>query len=392
MINIPTFTQLYNQVKADYEAELGVVLPAFGQNVLRVKAVVLAGQLKLFYLMVALTQKNIFVDTADPESIGGTLERFGRVKLGRNPFPAVQGQYLVSVTGSAGAVIPASTTFKSDDSSLNPARIYQLDTAYTLTGSTGNITVRALVAGIESKLQSGDTLTSTAPLANVNSSVEVVSESVQPLAAENIEEYRAKAIQAYQLEPQGGAPSDYIVWAADAQGVRKTYPYARDGFSNEINVFIEATEADSTDGRGTPGVAILNEVEEVIEFDPNTTQPLTERGRRPLGLFKANVLPVTTLAVDIEIVNYDGLTVEIQTQIFNSVKEAIRQVRPFVAGADVLANKNDILNVLKIAFMIQDAVPQSVYESLSFMVDGTEYSTFVFQNGDIPYLNTITYE
>jgi uncharacterized phage protein gp47/JayE len=200
MINIPTFTQLYNQVKADYEAELGVVLPTFGQSLLRVKAVVLAGQLKLFYLMVALTQKNIFVDTADPESIGGTLERFGRVKLGRNPFPAVQGQYLVSVTGSAGAVIPASTTFKSDDSSLNPARIYQLDTAYTLTGSTGNITVRALVAGIESKLQAGDTLTSTAPLANVNSSVEVVSESVQPLAAENIEEYRLFIVKFYHID------------------------------------------------------------------------------------------------------------------------------------------------------------------------------------------------
>lgn len=392
MIQIPSFSQLYDQVKADIEAELGVILPTFGQSLLRVKAAVLAMQLKLFYLALALVQKNIFVDTADPESIGGTLERFGRVKLGRNPFAAVQGQYLVSVTGTNGSVIPAGTTFKSDDSALNAAKIFQLDTAFTLVGTTGNITIRALEAGIESKLQSGDTLTATAPLSGVNASVEVVSESVQPLAQEDIEEYRQKAIQAYQLEPQGGAASDYIIWSADAQGVRKAYPYARDGFSNEINLFIEATIADSTDGRGTPGVAILNDVEQVIEFDPDTTKPLTERGRRPLGLFKANVLPVTPLPVDIEIVSYQGLTAEKQTQIFAAINSALADVRPFVAGADVLANKNDILSVFSIAFIIQDALPQSVYDSLSFMVGGVQYSTYVFLEGNIPYLNSVTYE
>lgn len=391
MITIPTLSQLYNQIKLDLEAELGVTIPTFGPSLLRVKAAVLAAQLKLFYLAVALTQKNIFVDTADPESIGGTLERFGRVKLGRNPFPAVQGQYIVSVTGSIGAVIPAFTTFKSDDSSLNAAKIFQLDTTFTLVATTGDITIRALESGIGSKLQSGDTLTATAPIALVDSNVQVVSEFVQPLAAESIEDYRAKAIQAYQLEPQGGAASDYIIWSADAQGVRKAYPYARDGFSNEINLYIEANEADSNDGRGTPGTAILDEVAEVVEFDPDTSKPLNERGRRPLGLFQIQFLPITVQLIDIEITNYQGITVDIQTQIFQAVKAAFRDIRPFVAGADVLANKNNILNVLKIAFIIQDAVPQSVYENLEFMVDGTVFSTYVFENGDIPWLNSITY-
>lgn len=391
MITIPTLSQLYNSIKADMEAELGVTIPTFGPSLLRVKAAVLAAQLKLFYLAIGLLQKNIFVDTADPESSGGTLERFGRVKLGRNPFPAVQGQYLVSVAGTVGAVIPAFTTFKSDDSALNAAKIYQLDASYTLTGSNDNITIRALESGIGSKLQAGDTLTSTAPIALVDSSVEVVSESVQPLAAEDIEEYREKAIQAYQLEPQGGAASDYIIWSADAQGVRKAYPYARDGASNEINLFIEANEDDSTDGRGTPGTAILDEVEEVVEFDPDTTKPLTERGRRPLGVFKIHFLPISINLVDVEIVNYQGLTPTIQNQIELALQAAFKDIRPFVAGADVLADKNDILNVIKIAFIIQDALPQSVYESLSFMVNGTEYSTYVFLDGDIPWLNSVTF-
>jgi hypothetical protein len=391
MINIPTLSELYNSIKADIEAELGVIIPSFGPSLIRVKATVLAAQLKLFYLAVGLLQKNIFVDTADPESIGGTLERFGRVKLGRNPFAAVQGQYVVSVTGTAGAVINAFTTFKSDDSALNVAKIFQLDEEYTLTGSNDQITIRALEAGIGSKLQDGDTLTSTAPIALVDSVVEVSSEVVQPLAAEDIEEYRAKAIQAYQLEPQGGAASDYIIWSADAQGVRKSYPYARDGASNEINLFIEANEDDSTDGRGTPGTAILDEVEEVVEFDPDTTKPLTERGRRPLGVFKIHFLPITVKLIDIEIVDYQGLTPAIEAQLETAIQTAFKDIRPFVAGADVLANKNDILNVIKIAFIIQDALPQSVYDSLSFMVDGTEFSTFVFQDGDIPWLNSITY-
>jgi hypothetical protein len=391
MITIPTLAELRTQIKSDLESNLQITIPVFGKAVLWAITLVQAAKLKLIYLAIGLTQKNIFIDTADPASMGGTLERFGIVKLGRPPFPAVAGQYEVQVTGQVGAVINTPLTFKSNDTALNPGRIYQLDAPYTMPGTTGTITLRALEAGIASKLQVGDQLTSTSPIALVSSIATVLSEVVQPLDSENIEDYRQKGILAYQLEPQGGAGSDYIIWAGDAQGVLRSYPYARSGFTSEVNLFIEATLADSTDGKGTPGAAILTDVEAVVNFDPDTTKPLTERGRRPLGMI-VNYLPITVQFVDIVITGYEGLTPAIETLIFNALTEDLKNVRPFVASANVLANKNDIISVPRLSFFVQVAVPQSVYNSLSFSIDGSSVAgAYVFQNGDIPYLNSITF-
>ena len=139
-----TLAQLYTQVKADLEAQMQTNIPLIGKAMLRVFALVQAGKLWLYYLAIAGVQKNIFVDLADPESMGGTLQRFGRVKLNRDPFPATAGVYTATVTGSSGGVIAARTTFKSNDDSSQPGQLCILDAQDTLVGSSGSITLCAL--------------------------------------------------------------------------------------------------------------------------------------------------------------------------------------------------------------------------------------------------------
>ncbi len=390
MITIPTIAELYSDILASLEAEMNITIPVFGKNFLRAMAAVQAVKLKLYYMAIGNLQKNIFIDTAESESIGGTLERFGRIKLGRNPFPATAGQYTVQLTGTVGAVVPAQTTFKSNDDSLNPGKLYVLDVAFVLDG-TDIITVRALEGGVDSQLEIADELTATAPIANVDSLAIVLTESVEPLAAEDIEEYRAKALAAYQLEPQGGAATDYRLWAADAQGVQQTYPYAKSGYSNEINLFVEATIVDSTDGKGTPSAGLLSDVEDVVELDPDTTKPITERGRRPLGVLQVHYLPVTIKEIDVVITGYIGITAAIQTIIFNAIKEALSTMRPFVSGADILEDKNDIININKLIFIIQNAQPGGFFDSIDLRVNNVSESSFTFENGDIPWLDTVTY-
>lgn len=391
MKTIPTLTELYNQIIADLETAYGGTLPTFGKNFLRAQAVAQAGKMKLFYLMLANLQKNIFVDTADEETLGGTLERFGRVKLNRNPFPATAGQYIVQVTGSVGASITSSTTFKSNDDSSSPGMLFVLDNTHVLISNPDTITLRALTPGLDAKLSIGDGLTATSPMVNVNSPVTVVSESVQPLAAEDIEEYRQKALDAYRLEPQGGAASDYRLWAADAQGVEQSYPYAKTGAANEINLYVEATTADSIDGHGAPSAGLLLAVEAVVELDPDTTKPLSERGRRPLGVFQVHYLAVTPKKVDIQITSFSGITTDIQTLISQAVTEALSRVRPFVAGADILSQKNDIFSINSIISIILEARPGSIFGAVQLTVAGVIESSHTFVNGDIPYLGAITY-
>lgn len=391
MITIPTLRELYDDVIQDIEAEYGQSIPAFGKVFLAALASVQAGKLKLLYLAVGVLQKNIAPDTADTEGSGGTLERWGRIKLGRDPFPATAGEYELEITGTVGATIALGTTFKSDDDSTNSGKLFILDAAYTLVSATDSITVRALEAGEDSQLYPGEGLTATIPIAGVNRAATVLSEVTEPLAAEDIEDYRQVVIDSFRTEPQGGSAGDYRIWAGDAQGVAKVYPYAKSNAANEIDLYVEATTADSTDGKGTPSQAILDAVEEVIELDPDTSLPINERGRRPLGVFAVNYLPVTIKEIDVTVADYANLTAAIETTINDAITEMMAEIRPFVSGADALADRNDYLSINNIIAAILGAVPGSQFGTVSIYVDGVLLSSaYQFTDGNIPHFRTLT--
>jgi uncharacterized phage protein gp47/JayE len=384
MISIPTISQLYQDIINDLQSQFGSNIPIVGKNFLRASAMVQAARLKLYYLVLGNLQKNIFVDTADPEAAGGTLERFGRVKLNRNPFPAVAAQYQVVVTGSIGAVIKSSQTFKSNDDSTSPGMLFVLDNSHTLTGTTDTIVIRALTPGLDSKLSTNDNLTATSPIANVNSSVTVNSENIPPLAAETLEEYRAVTLQSFRLTPTGGSASDYRIWASQAQGVQQTYPYSVSGQPNQINLYVEAILADSSDGKGTPYQSTLDAVKAVVDADPETGL-----GRRPLQAI-VNYLPVTIKQVDISVAG-SSFTSDQQAAIISAMTEYLATVRPFVGGADVLANKNDIFSTNNIASVILNTIPGSVFGAITLNINSVPMASYQFTLGNIPWLNAITF-
>lgn len=390
MINIPTLTDVYNSVISDLQAQYSNTISPVGRVFLRAVAGVWAGKLYLKYVLLGFVQKNLFVDTADTENNGGTLERFGRVKLGRNPFQATPGNYKLKVTGSIGATVPASTTFLSDDSSLSPGYLFILDAAYTLLSPIDSINVRALTAGIESKLNVLDTLTVTSPIPLVDSSFQVTVINTPPLAAEDLEDYRQKIINSYRLEAMGGAATDYRVWAADAQGVERVYPYAKSGAINEVDLYVEATIADSIDSKGTPTPTILTDVETVVNMSPDITLPTNERGRKPLTVI-VNYLPVTIKTVDIEIASYIGVTPSIETQLFGAIKDMLDGIRPYVAAADLVADKNDTLDSNRIINTILNQIPGASFGAITIKINTVTVPNYLFALGNIPYLDTVTY-
>ncbi len=388
MTNIPTLQELYNGVISDLESEFGVSINPFGKAMLRALAGVQAGILKIQYLRIGKLQKNIWVDTADPVAVGGTLERFGFTKLQRLPYPATQGQYVLDVTGTAGATIPALTQFKSNDSSLNPGFLYILDTAFVLPTGTDQITVRALTAGTASLLAISDTLTATAPIINVDSIATVSSISVDPVEAETTDEYRNKAIQAYQLSPQGGAPADYRLWGLDAAGTRQIYPYTNIIEIGEVDVFVEAILADSVGPpyQGVPTPTILTDVENDIETDP-----VTGIGRRPLGVLAVNVAAIIPNDIDITIDSGGTITVGQQALITQALTEAIYNIRPFIAGIDNTATRNDVISQYGVGNVILQTIGSVIISSIVLEVNGSPETSFLFDLGNIPYLNSVTY-
>ena len=386
---VPTYSELFTSIQSDLRNKLDIKT-ILGKVVLNVFAAVQAGKLKIFYLRSAFVQKNVFPDQADPESLGGTLERFGFVKLNRFPLPATAGVYTVEVNGDIGATIAPGTTYKSLDTSSNPDKLFVLDNSFTFTSTTGNIELRALDLGKEAELIVSDQLQVTQPIANVDSFGEVIAIVDEPLEAETADEYRQKVIAAYRTEPQGGAKSDYMLWSLDAQGVRRSYPYVKDGESGVIDLYVEANPADSIDGNGTPSAAILDDVEEVVEFDPDVSKLLEERGRRPMGTFQINFLPIVTLPVDVTITNLSDTS--FLTSIADAIVAFLFDIRPFIDGADNPNNsQQDLLYESDIYGVVRGVLgSQATFESLTVKVDEVQISIYEFTDGDIPYLRILS--
>jgi uncharacterized phage protein gp47/JayE len=374
-MNIPTINQLYAQIISSIESELNVTISPFGSSFLRAKAMVQAGVCWILYLAIAKVQKNIFVDTCDEETLG----RFGQVKLGRDRFPATQGQYSVLVTGTTGATIVAGTIFRANDDALNPTKRFILDNDFVLDG-INLITLRALEAGDESKLSAGNQLTAEAPIALVDSIVTVQSETIQPQPAETVEAYRNAIILAFRLEPQGGSPADYRLWSLEVQGVVNAYPYAASGLTSEVNLYIEA---DNVDGIPTP--TDLQNVEDNIEL-PTSTRP----ARKPTTVI-VNYLSINPRVIDINITGFVGLTVDIEALIYSALETKLSEIRPFIGAIDIVADRNDYFDTNSVISTILEVRPGSVFGAVTMEIDSISQNSITFDNGDIPKLNNVTY-
>ena len=389
MAAIPTISEIYANLSNDLRNKLDISDDNL-KKVLDAVALSLSGQLKLLYLAIADVQNNIFPDTADAGENGGTLDRQGIMYLNRIRRPSTSGNFIVSVNAETGSSLRKNITFKSNDDSFNPGNLYVLDQEQTLVGPTDEIEIRSLEGGSKVLLEIGDTLTITEPVIGVEQIATVVSVSQQPFDEESLDDFRAAILQSIQLEPQGGAKTDYRLWAADAQGVKTAYPFVKEAEAGTVQVYIEATKADSLDGLGSPSQAILDEVAEVIELDPDISLALSERGRRPIQA-NVEVLSIALNPIDITISGLQNNTQEIRDSIFQNLESYLEGIRPYVAGADLARNKDDILYSARMQAVVTDVLSASnFFTDFKMFVSGVEQLSYLFSRNNIPYLRNIT--
>jgi len=385
----PSLNDLYTSIKQDLKNKLGIT-SFVGKTVLNAISLVQAAKLKIYYLSLSFVYKNIFVDQAVSQDKGGSLERFGMIKLDRLPYPATAGEYKMSVTGTIGQTIPAGTTWKSMDTSTSPDHLFVLDADVTFTISPQAIDIRALDLGSSARLEVSDKLQVTAPLRYFDSYGTITSVEEIPAEAETFDDYKEKVIASYQTEPQGGSRTDFRLWSADAVTVRYVYPYVKSGYAGEINLYIEANAVDSTDGHGTPTTATITEVENVCNLDPDTSKPMNERGRMPMGVFAVHYLAITPLPVAVVV---SGLSdTSYLTEIQSQIRTFLEDIRPFVDGADNPNNINkDKLYLTDIQGIVRDVIGfNATFTSVTMTVSGSPETVYRFENGDIPYVSSVT--
>lgn len=387
---IPSISDLYTKLVSDIKTKLGIVSPLI-KFVINAMAAVLAAQLKLLYLYLGDIQNNQFPDTADTAANGGTLERQGLIYLNRLPFPATNGTYTANITGSTGAVIPAETTWQSNGDSFSPGNLYIIDNDYTMPGPTGVITLRSLDNGLDFLLKPGDSLTYTAPILGVDNQAVIATTVQSPVDAEDPEVYRQAILNAIRLQPQGGSKTDYRQWATDADGVRLVYPYVKNGEAGTVQVYVEAVIADSTDGHGTPTGDLLTAVDAVIQMSPDETIPINSRGRRPIQA-NLEVLPIAPVPVDMVITGLLVNNATVRANIVTNVTAYLYTIRPYIAGADLPRDKNDILTAVRLQSVVNDTIGNSnTFLAFVMYVNGVQVNLFTFALANIPYLRNVTY-
>ena len=376
---IPTLVQLESDIRSDLEQAFGID-NIEDKRYLNAIAAVQAAKIKQLYISIAKVQKNLFPDTADSELSGGTLERAGRIKIERNPFPATQGVYDITVTGVIGGVVSRGLTFRTSNNF-----IYQVLADVTLASTTAIVSVISLTAGRESLLTSGQELIATSPIVNVENEAIVSAVTTEPQDAESLDQYRAFVLQAYRTEPQGGSAADYRIWVSDAQGVTRIYPYVGSQ-AGIINIYVEADTADKI-----PSQSVLDDVLAVINFDPDTTKPLNERGRRPLSAWVINILPVVTLEVDINITNLSDDSAPVLAAIKSNIETYLETIRPFVAGADDPNLVRDTLRRSELTrIVLQSITSSNLFDDITLTVNNNVVDSFRFLNQNIPLINEVT--
>jgi uncharacterized phage protein gp47/JayE len=384
-----TIVELKEQISKDLRNRLNLSDDKL-KKVLDAFSGVLAAQFKLAYLGIEDAQRNLYPDTADTFENGGSLNRLGSIYLNRDIRPATSAIYRVNVTGVEDSVLRSGLTFKSNIDSSNPNKLYILENEYTLTGSNDLITVRSVDGGLDYSQDNGNNLTITEPVIGVDKTVTINKNGfvsfTDPLAAETTQEFRNSILNAIQLEPQGGSKSDYRIWASDAAGVRFVYPYVKDGEAGTVQIFVE-----SSGNGGVPNQAILDEVEEVINFDPDETKPTAQRARRPIQV-NLEVVPIDPVDVEINITGLEDSSTSVRDSIELNLIEFLRNIRPFVDGSDLVRNKNDILYSAKLQGVVSDVLdPDNFFNNFSMLIDGVSQTSFIFSREKIPNLINVNY-
>lgn len=374
MNTIPTIQQLNDNILANIEAGFSITLDPAQKAFFTVFTAVWAGVLYLIYLAIAQLQKNLWVDLCDYP----TLLRYGTKILGRSPFQATAGQYIINIIATAPLTFPANTVFKSNDTSRNPDMLFRNTTAVVFIAGSNLIPVRAFTGGAISRLNVGDTMTLTAPHANVNAAATVTAEVVVPIDAEGWEEYRAKALEKMRLIAGSWNAADYRLNGLPITGVKQIYAYTKSGAANEVNVFVEG-EVRGTIPSAAPSVVAA--VKAVIDL------------LFPLGVHAVNYDTCASRAIDVTITmgSFPEFTTAQKTYILTQLTNFINSLHPFIAACDAVSGRSDTLATFNLDSTISIAVPGYGFSGATFTVDLVSYAVFVFDNGDVPYLNSVVY-
>lgn len=388
-LKIPTTQELSDQNLANFEGQLGQTAPLQERAFLRVLAAVLAlAETGLYKFAAERAKQNLALTAtgADLDIIGAEFETPRKL--------AESAVITATVTGTDGSNIPATASFIGDANGVR----YFVDASAVISGGVASLSMTAETSGAAGNLQAGDTLTIVSPLAGISTTATVDSLDNMGADEETDAAYRPRVLFAMRAPTGGSNATDHKIWAEEAAGVRRAFPYAGKppslgltSYPGDRTVYVEADP--SIDPDGIPPSTLLDEVRESINVDPSTGL-----SRPVLGLTDATlyVEAITRTSVDVTITNLvtpAGSDATVKADILAALDIYFSALAAFVGGVDLERDRNDTITTLTLGDVIQGVIGSAgaSAETVEFSVSATPYDIYILEPGELAKTGTVTY-
>lgn len=360
-----TVDYVYNLLIESFQEKFNNKLRLLPKSFIVILSKVLSVIFVLPYKVCGWFYLQLFPDTASFDRVnvmGISLQPL--VKLGVNigvgePTSGQAWEGLVSATVvTEGQAITAGTQLKSDVTGL----MYVVSETVTTEGQSVNVPVYCVQSGSGGNLAQGDEIKFVSPLGFIAQDAVVASTTKEGLDEETADHYRARVVNRYSTQPQGGALSDYRIWSYDAPGVLQTYPYNGEDSPGDVEIYV-AGNTDVYPDR-VPGRELCVAVGEACTYDPETgiadRKPLTAILDPDYNGTYRNIQPVSIVTVDVYVTDVVGVDVSDFGAAYKSVCDDYLLGRePYIRG---LSDENNKTNSIQKNTLI--ALANSVATSL----------------------------
>lgn len=355
--NRPTLQELVSRVESDFSTRFFGSAAPLRRGVLSVLARVWAGLVYLLHLYLDWIYSQGFAHLAN----GDQLDRHGQeVGIYRKAPTYTTGT--VTFTGTAGTAIPQGTLIQD----ATDATEYQTTADATIGGSGSvDVVVTALEAGAAGDRGAGTVLSLVSPITGVDAGATTAAGLSEGADLEADEDYRARILYKKRNPPQGGAESDYIIWATSVSPVTDAWVFPQFPETNSVSVRVANYNAD-------PPILFAEEVADVLAY-------LTDRTRRPVTAdVRVASVSVSTIQVAAKI---RPLTASVQAAAVTELKDLFQ--REGAPGSTLIRSA------------IQNAMASAAGASGSTLVtllqDGVEVEDVVLSMNQVPVLGSATF-
>ena len=399
-LSVPSTQTVSDNIVAAIEGTIGKSIPLLPKSFTRVLAKSLAGVFVLSYKYSAWSLLQQFAAHASfrETTVNGRtltpLIEWGRLVGVGDPAIATNARMNVQFT----VLTTDSSTVAAGTQLVHPGSgvVYITLAAVTLDASPKTVEVLAASdpdgnagSGLAGNRDDGDVLKWANPIPQLSTlGASVIATTYTAEEGETESAYRDRILDRFGARPQGGAYADYAVWGTEASGVINIYPYTGD--PGVVDVYVEASEETSSDGRGTPTAAQLYEVQTLIEYDSSGLAT-----RRPIGAF-VNVLEITREPFDVTVNGLDASDAAAVTAAEVAIDAALTDYfysrEPFIQGLSRLP-RTDRVTASSVAGVVDEAASALGATVTTVLLEqgSSPITAYTLGHGEKAELGTVTF-